>query len=460
MEKYEDFKKKYDFQRYEQTNCVIYEMYIRAENIYRKNLNINTDFSHFSDVPRIKDIYLYSSNSKIVTLQNIIYNIYPELYIESIIWITQYHSHQQLIHIIENLSKIENKNELIDYFSNLAYEMNPYEKKLLSTSEFFGMSMINELISYRDKIDIIESNIEIKVDKECINFNLVKTKIDNKIFTISDESTYIEYKTFVNEINKILQESDIYKEIEEKSSFLKVSSTCINNIIRYLTDLQHELKVSLNDDIESLDIDTSGFHKIIQNHLNDFSFPLKYLEIEYLNNENKVFIPYFLTNPIDGSYMRITKKYVQDLLKIYLTNFKITPNFKRPIYELNTISPLTTLNNINLFLPIEELISYIKKLKNSYSENLKIDDNEKYKIIYNKKTTNVKKYIIDLENILKILYIYDYELLPKQNRPSKNTIYKELDIGRSTYYLLRRIAKVYINEKKYIELFAYTEKSS
>ncbi|WP_368031534.1 hypothetical protein [Arcobacter sp. s6] len=220
------------------------------------------------------------------------------------------------------------------------------------------------------------------------------------------------------------------------------------------------MKVSLNDDIESLDIDTSGFHKIIQNHLNDFSFPLKYLEIEYLNNENKVFIPYFLTNPIDGSYMRITKKYVQDLLKIYLTNFKITPNFKRPIYELNTISPLTTLNNINLFLPIEELISYIKKLKNSYSENLKIDDNEKYKIIYNKKTTNVKKYIIDLENILKILYIYDYELLPKQNRPSKNTIYKELDIGRSTYYLLRRIAKVYINEKKYIELFAYTEKSS
>lgn len=130
MKEFEDFKKKYEFEKYEQTSCLIYEMYIRAENIKKEDLNIDASFNHFSDVPRIKDIYLNYSNSNMITLQNIIYNIYPELYIDTIIWITQYHVLQQLISINDNLSHESIKNilkeqkEIVDFFSNILSKIN------------------------------------------------------------------------------------------------------------------------------------------------------------------------------------------------------------------------------------------------------------------------------------------------------------------------------------------------
>ena len=38
MENFEDFRKKYEFNKYEQTSCLIYEMYIRAEKIKKQYL--------------------------------------------------------------------------------------------------------------------------------------------------------------------------------------------------------------------------------------------------------------------------------------------------------------------------------------------------------------------------------------------------------------------------------------
>lgn len=65
MEDFENFKKKYEFNKYEQTSCLIWDVY-KAEKIKKKDFNIDTSYGHFSDVPRIKDIYLYFSNIKVV----------------------------------------------------------------------------------------------------------------------------------------------------------------------------------------------------------------------------------------------------------------------------------------------------------------------------------------------------------------------------------------------------------
>lgn len=453
MESFEDFKKKYKFRKYEQTSCLIYEMYIRAEKIKKQDFNIDTSFGHFSDVPKIKDIYLYSSNTKVVTLQNIIYNAYPEIYIDAVIWITQYHIYHQLITINNNLSKIEIQEEIINYFSNLVQKMNPNCNRLFPDDKFFEMTMIYELINYRDKIDRMEENIENKIMKKNIDFHSVKDKIDNKIYKLSDKySSFDEYKTFINEISKDLQDSKFYKEIAEEVTYLKIITDSIKNIIRYISDLQQELKVCLNDDIGTLEIDISGFHKNIQKDLNIFSFTLVYLQNEYLNKEEKKFIPQLIENQLDGSYIRITKAYVQDLIKNHLLNLRITPIFKNPVYELNKISPLTTLHNINLSLPIEELTSYIQNLKDNYNKTLNIEEKTKYEIIHHKETINVEKYLTDLETAVKILYIYDYPLKEKIEK-DEIKIWTKLKISRSTYYLFKKIGTTYIDEKKYLELY-------
>lgn len=454
MESFEDFKKKYEFQKYEQTSCIIYEMYIRAENIEKKDLKIDTSFGHFSDVPRIKDIYLYSSNTKAVTLQNIIYNAYPEIYIDAVIWITQYHIYHQLITINNNLSKIEIQEEIINYFSNLVQKMHPNYNRLFPDDKFFEMTMIYELINYRDKIDRMEENIENKIMKKNIDFNSVKDKIDSKIYKLSDNSpSFDEYKTFINEISKDLQDSKFYKEIAEEVTYLKITTNSIDNIIGYISDLQQELNVCLNDDIGTLEIDISGLHKDIQKDLNNFSFTLVYLQNEYLNKEEKKFIPQLIENQLDGIYIRITKAYVQDLIKNHLLNLRITPIFKNPVYELNKISPLTTLHNINLSLPIEELTSYIQNLKDNYNKNLNTEEKTKYEIMHLGKIVSVEKYLKDLKTAVMILYIYDYPIPKKKKEEDEIKIWNKLEISRSTYYLLKKIGTTYIEEKKYLELY-------
>lgn len=294
MESFEDFKKKYEFEKYEQTSCLIYEMYIRAENIKKEDLNIDTSFNYFSDAPRIKDIYLNYSNSNMVTLQNIIYNIYPELYIDAIIWITQYHVHQQLISINDNLSHESIKNilkeqkEIIDFFSNILSKINPHISRLFYNDEFFEMENVHKLISFRDIIDNIENNLDVNEDKKNFFSSEVETEINKLFEKMPKTSTYIQYKNLAENIYKILEERTDYKDIEKNKSYLKIISKSIHNIIGYLLDLQQELKISLNDDIESFEIEISGFHRNIQNHLNIFSYPLNYLENEYLNKEEKL----------------------------------------------------------------------------------------------------------------------------------------------------------------------------
>lgn len=451
MESFEDFKKKYKFRKYEQTSCLIYEMYIRAEKIKKQDFNIDTSFGHFSDVPKIKDIYLYSSNIKVVTLQNIIYNVYPEIYIDAVIWITQYHIYHQLTIINDNLSKIEKQEDISNYFSDLLQNINPHLNRLFSDDKFFERSMIDELIKYKDKIDDIEKKIEDKICKESANFNSVKDKIDNKIENVS--TTYMDYKSLAKEINEILQNSIIYKKIEEEIIYLKVASKCVDNIIKYIFNLQQEFKVCLNKSAESLEINISGFHRNIQDYLKTFSFTLEYLKNEYLNKEEKDFIPQLIENSFDGSYIRITKIYVQDLIKNYFLNLRTSPNFKRPIYELNKISPLYTLHNINLSLPIEELTDYIKDLKDNYNKTLNTEENSKYEIVHNEKKINVEKYLTNLESAIKILYIYDYPISKKNSEENKMRIWNKLGISRGTYYLLKKIATTYIDKKKYLELY-------
>lgn len=459
MESFEDFKKKYEFEKYEQTSCLIYEMYIRAENIKKEDLNIDTSFNHFSDIPRIKDIYLNYSNSNMVTLQNIIYNIYPELYIDAIIWITQYHVHQQLISINDNLSHESIKNilkeqkEIVDFFSNILSKINPHTNRLLYNDEFFEMKNVYNLISYRDIIDNIENNLDIDEDKKNLFSSEVETEVNKLFEEIPKTSTYIQYKNLAENIYKILEERTAYKDIEKNKSYLKIIGKSIHNIIGYLLDLQQELEICSNDDIQSFKIDISGFHRNIQNHLNLFSYPLEYLENEYLNKEEKHFIPQLIESPFDNSYIRITKKYIQDLIKNYLLNFRITPNFKRPIFELNKISPLTTLHNINLSLPIKELTSYIQNLKDSHNKALNIEEKTKYEIIHNTETINVEKYLTDLETAVKILYIHNYPLSKKKIEKDEIKIWTKLKISKSKYYLLKKIGTTYIDEKKYLELF-------
>ncbi len=449
MKEFEDFKKKYEFEKYEQTSCLIYEMYIRAEKIKKEDLNIDASFDYFLNVPIIKDIYLYSSNTNEVTLQNIIYNIYPELYIDTVIYITQFYISQLLININSNLSKIEIEKEIIAFFLDFEKCIKPDYNRFSPQYKYFEMDFLNKLIQYKNKINDIKNNIDFKND---IDSYKLMDEINNIFEKIPKHLTYKSYEKLSENIKNISHNS-IYESIRNDKLHFYIIDTCIENIIARIFDVQQHFEVHLNDDIEIFKIETFDLHEDIKKQLKKFSFPLNYLENEYLNKEEKHFIPQLIESPYDNSYIRITKKYVQDLIKNYLLNFRITPNFKRPIFELNKISPLTTLHNINLSLPIEELTSYMQNLKDSHNKALNVEEKTKYEIIYNKETINVEKHLTDLETAVKILYIYDYPLSKKKIEKNEIKIWTKLKISRSTYYLFKKIGTTYIDEKKYLELY-------
>lgn len=446
---FDDYKKRYNFNSYEITSCIIYEMYIRAENIESKDFYTSSEVSSFSDVPRIKDINLYSSNDKIVTLQNIIYNIYPDIYIEAIISIVKYRILVEVALIKQKLNEIDINNEIKIFFDNFEKDINLYINKVDLNSNYFHRTMIDKLIENQDLIYKEKNILEEKYNKD--NKQEFISKYGNHIIKIIEsikDYSFSEFKSLSNELNEQFSKINLDNSYKYKINLLHVDKS-IDKIIGYITSLNQEFKVYFNDDVDSREIDISGFDSIIKDDLKLFSFPLEYLKKEYLENEEKQFNRQIIENHYDGSYIRITKKYIEDLIKSYLLNSRITPNFKRPIYELQHISQLTTLHNINLSLPLEELVEYIKELKKGYYQNLKMNEDSKYEIIHYKKKINIKENLENLVDCIRILYIYD------NNKKWKvDDILSELEISRTKYYKLKEIAHIYIDQKKYKKLYS------
>jgi hypothetical protein len=447
---FEEYKEKYKFNDYEKTSCIIYEMYVRAEKIEVKIFNTSDKFSLFFDVPRIKDINLYSSNDKIITLQSIIYNIYPDIYIDAIIWILQYRILEEINYIKEHLNEIDIYKYIKNFFNNYGEKVNPYLNKLDFDSKLLNETMNPKLIQIRNiinkrKIILEKKNIE-KYEKDFEN-NYQKQIIKN-IENIKNYSSN-EFKELSKILNEKLTEMDLIDDFSKYKTNLNCVSKSIDNIISNIMSLNQEFKIYFNDNADSREINITGFNSVIKNHLKLFSFPLEYLKKEYLENKEKQFNRQIIENHYDGSYIRITKTYIEELIKSYLLNSRITPNFKRPIHELQNISQLSTLHNINLSLPLDELVEYIKELKKGYFKNLKINENSKYIITHLKKKINIKENLENLDDCIKILYIYD-----NKKKLKVDYILKELEIGKTKYYKLKSIADIYIDQKQYKKLYS------
>ncbi len=447
---FENYKKKYMFNSYEKTSCIIYEMYIRAENIEADDFNTSDDFNPFFDVPRIKDINLYSSNDKVISLQNIIYNIYPDIYIDAIIWILQYRILEQVKYIKQCLSEIDIYKYIKTFFDNYERKIDPSNNRLDSKSKLFDSIMYEKLTKICNIIDrrqiILEERNIGEYEKE-FEHN-AKEPIIRCIYNIKDNSS-IEFKKLSNILNEKFLEINFMDKFYKNKQNLFNASTVIGHIISNIQSLVQEFRVFYDVNVDSREIDVSGFNDVIKNHLKVFSFPLEYLKKEYLENKSKQFNRQIIENHYNGSYIRITQTYIEEVIKNYLLNLRITPNFKRPIHKLQHIFPLSTLHNINLSLPLDELVEYIKELKKLHFKNSGINEDSKYEIIHLNKKINIKENLENLEDCVKILYIYD-----KKKKVKVDDILKELEIGRTKYYKLKKIADIYIDEKKYIKLYS------
>lgn len=469
IESFEDYKQKYQFNKYEQTSCMIYEMYIRAEGIKSKSFDENEKLAFFSDVPRIKDIYLYSSNEESRTLQNVIYNIYPDIYIDALIWIIQYHIFQQINYIKSNLVEIKsnllemklkekiNTKEEIDtlqklntFFDDFEVKINPDNNKLEFYDKYFSEITMKELVRNKDLIDNQLTNLEKKINKDYeIKFVINKKDEIIKDMNYLSDYSFEEFKDFSIKLNNHLS----IKEFSKYFNLVKTNFICmtesVDNIIGNIISLNQELQNYTNENTNMRDIDLSGLSTVIRDDLKLFSFPLEYLKENYLDNEKKIFNRQVIENHYDRTYIRLTKTYVKELIDNHILNLRFTPNYKRPLNELQHISKLTTLHNINLSLPLDELTAHIEKMKESYYYNLNVEESLKYKITHFGGKVDTYQYFENLEDCIRILYIYDNS---KNNKVSE--IYKELSIGRNKYYILKEISNIYIKEKKYKELYS------
>jgi hypothetical protein len=130
--------------------------------------------------------------------------------------------------------------------------------------------------------------------------------------------------------------------------------------------------------------------------LHEYSLDLKFVIENYINNENEIFnvITYF--DKRKNIYIQLTKELLKDLIRNSYINNVINPKFKNPILDYNRGDDFVSLN-LNLALPENELLAYIKKLKNI---NLELSTNSSILNILG----GVSPQVVDVNNIYKFKY--------------------------------------------------------
>jgi len=198
---------------------------------------------------------------------------------------------------------------------------------------------------------------------------------------------------------------------------------------------------------------------------------IKYIIQNYMQKDNVIFNEIFYASD-EGKIEQLTQIKLKKIIEKINFSRMIVPHF-----GYNTVLPedykFVALYDINLVLPVDELVDYIKKIKNDFDTNkLDIDTAsevmsdvnkstlKRYEQIQTYKKNGDKNKLINTFNIIKternaadMFYIYDQECQGFEKKEILNELvdhHGSFDTIRYDEYLLT--AEKYIDEKYYLKL--------
>ncbi len=221
---------------------------------------------------------------------------------------------------------------------------------------------------------------------------------------------YVRSKVYTNNSNDI-------EEINLNYTLSDIFIYKYNNITYTLQNFIYSIYPQLLDVAkENIKKNYSNNKVDLTNHLHNYSLDLEFVIKEYINNEEENFniITYF--DPNANMYIKLTKDLLIDKITKSYTNKYINLKFKCPILDYARCNDFSIIN-INLSLPDNELLDYIKKLrlkkleikpdpsilkilKNRDSKRINKDNIYKFKKKIEKGQNKNKIVEIDAENIL------------------------------------------------------------
>ena len=272
------------------------------------------------------------------------------------------------INLIENIiTNLEKKN--FEYF-DIKYSIIPYIEKLENfEKETNDFNIKNKIIELKNKIyKIVINKIEYKIDV-IVN----KLEIKNNIKTLK------QFKYFLTEINQKITDNEIKDKVDEL--IYTISSLLINLFDYKVTNLQLNLSDTILNNIEQKDFKKMPIWKI--------RGYIKYLQ-NYKNNKKQ-------TSRSKSPNKRLEK------IDLIITNLE------------NIIKQISEKINDETNKKINEIESYVKKLKTTNPE--KIENNEAKKHI--KKIKDLETTIIELEEKAK-----NDEKVIEKIKNLKNEIFK------------------------------------
>lgn len=251
---------------------------------------------------------------------------------------------------------------------------------------------------------------------------------------------------------------------EKKSCYLQKYST--DDIILYKTN---------NETLTLTDIIYTIFPELYNEKLKEHdqnlifqSVSVDYLIENYINNDHAKFVEVVFKDKQNNKFIKVTK----EILKSYLTkdirviNSTIIPKFSRPqLYSLK--SNFVTIHGLNLALPDNVIIDYLKHLRKDIRpsrqnlENIFYKQNKELKKINNSSSTSTIKDKNILKNSQKVAdLLFTYDVMKSKKDKEDGTYYQYIIdsiadsrdynlISISTLKNYYKLAKELIDENKF-----------
>ena len=211
-----------NLQQHEYTTCIIYEMFIRANKDRKMEYYFNDDIAHILP-QRVSDIVLFIYDG-VFTLQNIIYELFPQL-------------ENDLKNLLISNNKIildnheEIKHQLLSFSVNLKYLITNYIEKYKNQKDTDINKIIFNEVEYLDK----SKNMKIKVD-----FNELERIIsnNNNITTVipyyKRPQIFLKenYIVNINYLNLALPDEELVSFIKKLKKEVKDETILINKFIK------------------------------------------------------------------------------------------------------------------------------------------------------------------------------------------------------------------------------------
>jgi|UniRef100_UPI0040479A42 hypothetical protein len=211
-----------NFQQHEYTTGIIYEMFIRTNKNIQRQYNFEDDKVQIMP-QRVSDIVLFVEEG-IFTLQNIIYELFPQLEND----IKEFLSNHYKIPL-ENDDEINNL--FLNYSVDLKYFISNYIEKYKKQQDNDINKVIFKEVEYFNKSKKMKIKIDIdELERIISNSNIVTTVIPYykrpQVFLKEN------YLVNINYLNLALPEEELFDLIKQLKKEVKKETTFINKFIK------------------------------------------------------------------------------------------------------------------------------------------------------------------------------------------------------------------------------------